>query len=181
MGKITEKKFLDCRIEWEGLGQRITEKEIEWALSRFHRNIVAVTPLPELASAEEIEKILKRYGISEQLGLQYKLAHALFGKVALPSPEPEKECEHVWIFCGTGGGQTSINNDYLCQKCGRVKKEVLPIKPPEKKELPELPEQLKGDWLTDSQAINKICQKIDALISWGKGIEQRVKEMEEEK
>lgn len=89
MGKITEKKFLDCRIEWSVNNLTYLPGEIRYALQK--------------AFKEECNK---------------------FTVTPLPSPEPvEYDCE----FCG---GKHNVPFHPMPK---------IEIKPPEKKELPEIP------------------------------------------
>jgi len=161
---MTEKKFLDVRIS---VSQEITNwtyEEIERRLnSAFSFIAFKVTPLPELAS--EVNKILSKYYACDNINCgkgaicNYcairKDLEALLGKVALPSPEPEKETKGIDIGVVVKDENTLISplliDGKVVDKVGIYPSEVENImvwvvdrnirinpKPPEKKELPIL-------------------------------------------
>uniref|UniRef100_A0A6M3IVS5 Uncharacterized protein n=1 Tax=viral metagenome TaxID=1070528 RepID=A0A6M3IVS5_9ZZZZ len=133
---MSEKKYLDCRIEWDICN--FSTEDIAKFLNEESDIKFTVTPLPELASEEEITKKIwewnQEVGVSRDLTpeLCLKIARHLLGKVALPSPEPEKWCE-----CRINPKEdfsVGVHPGH-CKYCGLPIKET--PKPPEKKELPE--------------------------------------------
>ena len=155
---MTEKKFLDVRIEWNvnkcfdliAINARLND----W--SRGDRDFI-VTPLPELASEEQLIDIIRKWEDSQSLvKINYEsLVKALLGKVALPSPEPEKETKGIDIGVVVKDENTLISplliDGKVVDKVGIYPSEVENImvwvvdrnirinpKPPEKKELPIL-------------------------------------------
>ena len=174
---MTEKKFLDCRISWKEGSIDWTIRDIVKELNKNSALLVKVTPLPELASELELRNtflnLAERVSVPDKINTNcwrwawiidyYDLAKALLGKVALPSPEPVKDCkcenpmDVQSDYCDTCGKlvipQREKNCDYyLCGKClinsgtkkawttackGLCKNWIPAPKPPEKKELPE--------------------------------------------
>jgi len=124
---MSEKKFLDCKIEYNS-EENLSLKEIQEILNNGAEDLgynetFTIFPLPELASEEQLIDIIRKWEGSQSLvKINYEsLVKALLGKVALPSPGPEKCILHPEGGCD-------------CDK------------PPEKKE----PEEKKLDNLPDS-------------------------------
>ena len=131
-------EHIDVRIEWSGR-HIFGEESIRHAMIQQYGLDFTVSKLPPPA----FKKTCDNCGYDWESISPGK--RKCYGKTSLDcgmwTPAPDK-CEHDWYFCGVGGGQESINNDYICKKCGAVKKEVVQIKPaPDKCEL-KLPEKL---------------------------------------
>ncbi len=128
---MTPKKFLDVRIECEN-ESLLGINHINSLLNRKHDTLYTVTPLPELASKDEITNIIEQAGFAHILANEIaKILVGKVGKPALPSPEPEKE-------------KRNIAEHIICSRCGElwnnhdnIKCDSISFKPPEKKELPE--------------------------------------------